>query len=143
MISPTALQTHLFPYYRRMAARWHETGRLFFMHSDGDLTAVMDDLIELGVDALHPIDPTAMDIARVKQRWGDRLCLFGNVDTELLRSGTPGEVRERVRRLMRVAAPGGGYGLGSGNSVPAWARFDNYQAMREAALEFGRYPITA
>ena len=141
MVSPGALRDHIFPHYRRMAARCHETGRLFFMHSDGNLTSVMEDLIGLGVDALHPIDPTAMDIAQVKQRWGEQLCLFGNVDTELLRSGTPQQVRERVRQLLRVAAPGGGFGLGSGNSVPEWAQLENYNAMRQAAIEWGHYPI--
>jgi uroporphyrinogen decarboxylase len=99
----------------------------------------MDDLIDLGLDALHPIDPTAMDIVEVKRRWGNRLCLFGNVDLELLRSGSPEEVRAKARDLLRLLAPGGGYGIGSGNSVPAWARLENYNAMREAALEFGRY----
>ncbi len=141
MISPQALRDHFFPHYRQLAARCHDTGRLVFMHSDGNLEAVMEDIIGMGVDALHPIDPTAMDIRAVKSRWGDRLCLFGNVDTELLRSGTPEQVQEVVRGLLRDVAPGGGYALGSGNSVPGWARLENYQAMRETALAAGRYPI--
>ena len=139
MISPALLREHILPWYRKVAARCHETGRLFFMHSDGDLTALIDDLIDLGVDALHPIDPTAMDIVEVKRRWGDRLCLFGNVDLELLRSGSAEAVRARVRDLLRLVAPGGGCGIGSGNSVPSWARLENYNAMRETALEHGWY----
>jgi uroporphyrinogen decarboxylase len=139
MISPAMLRQHILPWYRQVAARCHEAGRLFFLHSDGDLTTLMDDLIDLGVDALHPIDPTAMDIVAVKRRWGDRLCLFGNVDLELLRSGSAAEVRARVSELLRLVAPGGGYGLGSGNSVPAWARLENYNAMRTTVLEPGRY----
>lgn len=141
MISPDLLRQHVFPWYRKIAARCHETGRIFFMHSDGNLTTVIDDLIALGLDALHPIDPTAMDIVEVKRRWGDRLCLFGNVDTELLRSGTVDQVRARVAELLRQVAPGGGYGLGSGNSVPSWARLENYNAMREAVLQSGSYPL--
>jgi uroporphyrinogen decarboxylase len=139
IISPSLLRKYILPWYRQVAARCHASGRLFFLHSDGDLTALMDDLIDLGLDALHPIDPTAMDIVEVKRRWGNRLCLFGNVDLELLRSGSPEEVRAKARDLLRLLAPGGGYGIGSGNSVPAWARLENYNAMREAALEFGRY----
>jgi uroporphyrinogen decarboxylase len=139
IISPDLLRKYILPWYRQIAARCHESGRLFFLHSDGDLTLLIDDLIDLGLDALHPIDPTAMDIVAVKRRWGDRLCLFGNVDLELLRSGSPEEVREKVRELLREVAPGGGYGLGSGNSVPAWVRLENYNAMRATALEFGRY----
>lgn len=139
IISPALLREHILPWYRQVATRCHESGRLFFLHSDGDLTALIDDLIDLGLDALHPIDPTAMDIVEVKRRWGDRLCLFGNVDLELLRSGSAEEVRARVRDLLRQVAPGGGYGLGSGNSVPAWARLENYNAMRETVLAHGRY----
>jgi len=92
---------------------------------------------------LHPIDPTAMDIAQVKQTYGERLCLIGNVSTELLRSGTPSEVEAVVKELLRVAAPGGGYCLSSGNSVPAWAKIENYQAMLNTARKYGTYPISA
>jgi uroporphyrinogen decarboxylase len=141
MISPALLREHILPWYRKVAARCHETGRLFFMHSDGNLTTLIDDLIDLGLDALHPIDPTAMDIVEIKRGWGDRLSLFGNVDTELLRSGSVDEVRARVRDLLRLVAPGGGYGIGSGNSVPSWACLENYNAMRKTALEHGRYPM--
>jgi uroporphyrinogen decarboxylase len=139
MVSPALLREHILPWYRKVAARCHETGRLFFLHSDGNLATLMDDLIDIGLDALHPIDPTAMDIVEVKRRWGDRLCLFGNVDTELLRSGTVDEVRATVRELLRRVAPGGGYAIGSGNSVPAWARLENYNAMRTTALELRSY----
>lgn len=135
MVSPGLLRAHILPWYRQIAARCHARGRMFFFHSDGDLTTLMEDLIDLGVDALHPIDPTAMDIREVKRRWGDRLCLFGNVDTELLRSGSVAEVGARARELLQQLAPGGGYGLGSGNSVPSWARLENYHAMRQAVLE--------
>jgi uroporphyrinogen decarboxylase len=139
IISPPALRKHIFPWYQRMSRRCHETGRLFFLHSDGDLRAVLPDLIAMGVDALHPIDPTAMDIVQTKRDYGRDLCLFGNVDTELLRSGTPQQVRQRVEELLRTVAPGGGFALGSGNSVPEWAQLDNYNAMRETVLKSGWY----
>jgi len=141
MISPQAFRDHLFPWYREMAERCHGNNLLFFMHSDGDLTRLMDDIIDMGVDVLQPIDPTCMDIAKVKERYGDRLCLVGNVSNELLRSATPAEVTERVKYLIRTVGPGGGYCVGSGNSVPEWAEFENYMAMREAALKYGSYPI--
>lgn len=141
IISPQGFRDHLFPWYRKMAARCHDNNLLFFMHSDGDLTMLMEDLIGLGLDLLHPIDPTCMDIVRVKEKYGDRLCLVGNVSNELLRSGTPAEVEKAVKELLRTVAPGGGYCLGSGNSIPDWARFENYMAMREATLRYGTYPI--
>jgi uroporphyrinogen decarboxylase len=142
MISPRAFRDHVFPWYREMAERCHRNDRLFFMHSDGDLWQLMDDIIDIGVDVLQPIDPSCMDIVNVKRVYGDRLCLVGNVANELLRSGTASEVEERVKELIRDLAPGGGYCVGAGNSVPDWAKFENFMAMRDAALRYGAYPIS-
>lgn len=139
MISPQTYRNHLFPWYRKMAKRCHEKGRLFFMHSDGDLTSLMEDLIDIGVDLIQPIDPTCMDIVKVKQQFGDRISIAGNVSNELLRSGTTKEVANRTKELIQKLGPGGGYCLGSGNSVPDWAKFENYMAMRETVLTHGTY----
>ena len=141
MISPQAFRDHVFPWYREMARRCHEKGRLFLMHSDGDLNALMDDIIDIGVDVIQPIDPTCMDIVRFKEMYGDRICMVGNVANELLRSGTPADVEARVKELLVKVAPGGGYCMGSGNSVPDWAQYENYMAMRNTTLTYGTYPI--
>jgi len=141
MISPQAFRDHVFTWYGEMATRCHRNKLLFIMHSDGDLTTLMEDIIDMGVDILQPIDPTCMDIVKIKKEYGDRLCLVGNVSNELLRSGTPAEVEERVKYLIRNVAPEGGYCVGSGNSVPDWAKFENYMAMREATFKYGKYPI--
>lgn len=141
IISPQAFRDHVFPWYRRMAEQCHEHGLLFLFHSDGNLMRLMDDLIDLGVDVLQPIDPSCMDILRVKETYGDRLCLAGNVSNELLRSGQTQEVEDRVKVLLRQVAPGGGFCLGSGNSVPSWAKFENYMIMRETNERYGKYPI--
>jgi uroporphyrinogen decarboxylase len=141
MISPAALQKHVFHWYKKVADKCHDNNRIFLMHSDGDLSTIMDALIAMGLDVIQPIDPSCMDMAQVKKRWGDRICLIGNVSNELLRSASPREIEARVKELLRDAAPGGGFCLGSGNSVPNWAKFENYMAMREAGLRLGSYPI--
>ncbi len=141
MISPQAYRDHVFPWYREMALRCHEKDRLFLMHSDGDLTELMEDIIKIGVDVIQPIDPSCMDIVEFKQTYGDRICIVGNVSNELLRSGTPMEVESHVKELLEKVAPGGGYCVGSGNSVPDWAQFENYMAMRDTTLKQGGYPI--
>jgi len=141
MISVQAFRDHVFPWYREMASRCHARDLFFCMHSDGDLTKLIPDLIDMGLDLLQPIDPTCLDIYDVKKRYGDKLCLVGNVSNELLRAGTPNEVEATVKQLIARLAPGGGYCVGSGNSVPDWADFDNYTAMRTATLKYGSYPI--
>jgi uroporphyrinogen decarboxylase len=120
----------------------HDKGLYVFYHTDGMIREILDDLIGLGFDALHPIDPTCMDIVELKKKIGDRISLFGNVATDLLQNGTPEEVEAVTREKIRVLAPGGGYCLASGNSVPEWAKFENYQAMITAALKYGKYPIS-
>ena len=142
IISPDALRKHVFPWYKKVADSCHDAGRLFLMHSDGDVTLLLEDLIAMGLDVLQPIDPSCMDIAHVKRQYGDRICLVGNVSNELLRSGSTRDIENRVMELLRTVASGGGYCLGSGNSVPDWARFENYMAMRETCLKQGVYPIT-
>ncbi len=141
MISPEAFREHVFPWYREMASRCHERNLFLCMHSDGDLTRLIPDLIDLGLDLLHPIDPTCLDIVKIKESFGDRLCLVGNVSNEVLRAGSPEEIDALVKELITKVAPGGGYCVGSGNSVPSWADFDNYMAMRNAAIKYGSYPI--
>jgi uroporphyrinogen decarboxylase len=141
MISPASLKKHVFSWYKKVGERCHDKNRLFLMHSDGNLSVLMDDLIAMGLDVIQPIDPSCMDIAKLKKQHGDRICLIGNVSNELLRNASTQEIEARVKALLRDVAPGGGYCLGSGNSVPNWARFENFMAMREACLKHGGYPI--
>ena len=142
MASTRVLRKHLFPWVEELASIAHEAGMPFIMHSDGKLWQVVDDLVALGLDALHPIEPKAMDINAVKQRYGDRLALFGNIDLGYtLTRGTPEEVRAEVRQRIRDLAPGGGYAVGSSNSVTRYVPLENFNAMREATFEYGRYPI--
>ena len=141
ILSPASFREHIFPWYKEMARRCHDAGLYFFFHSDGVLWDLLDDLLDIGIDALHPIDPTCVDINEMKQKVGDRITLFGNISNEILQNGTPAEVAELTKKRLREIAPGGGYGLGSGNSVPDWAQFENYMAMRDTVLEYGHYPI--
>ena len=141
ILRPAAFRRFIFPWYEEMAAVCRAHGLYLFFHTDGILWDLMEDLIGLGIHALHPIDPTCMDIEKAKRRIGGRVCLFGNIANDLLAEGTSEEVADLVKKRLKVLAPGGGYCLGSGNSVPAWTRIENYRAMLDTALLYGRYPI--
>ena len=87
--------------------------------------------------------PKAMDIVQLKREYGNALCLMGNIDLGYtLTRGTPEEVEAEVKERIRVIAPGGGYCLGSSNSVPEYVPLANFNAMREAGFRYGRYPIS-
>ena len=82
-----------------------------------------------------------MDIRSVKREYGDRLCLLGNVDLNLLGMGTPEEVEAEVRGLIEDVGPGGGYILSSGNSLAGYLLPENVMAMSSAGRKYGTYPI--
>jgi len=142
LVSPELLRKYLFPWMKKIGELCRKYNVPFIYHSDGKLWDVMEDLLDCGIHALHPIEPQAMDIREVKRRYGDRLCLIGNVDLEYtLTRGTPEDVRKEVLALLRDVAPGGGYCLGSANTVTNYVKPENYRTMVETVLEFGWYPI--
>lgn len=143
MVSPQLLRQIFFPWLARAADLAHDAGRPLLFHSDGNLEPVLPDIVAAGVDALHPIEPKCMDIVALKHAYGDRLTLIGNLDLGYtLTRGTPDEVRQAVFHLIKNVAPGGGFLLGSANSVTNYVPLENYLAMLEAAFEYGHYPIT-
>jgi uroporphyrinogen decarboxylase len=137
MVSPAILDKYFFPWLRKIGNLARESEKPLIYHTDGVLYEVFDRIIDCGVDAIHPLEPKAMPLADVKRLVGDRLCLMGHVDVDLLSRGTEHEVRERVRTNIETAAYNGGYCIGSGNSIPEYVRFENYVSMLEAAREFG------
>lgn len=110
-------------------------------HSDGNIMPVLEDLLTLGMDGLHPLEPGPMDLAEVKQKFGDQLCLIGNVSVDALSSAGPEEVEQIVRECITAAGPGGGYMVSSSNSIPSYASPENVRALAEAVQTYGRYPL--
>ena len=142
MISPKYLRQYLFPWLEELMSIAHDAGLPFIMHSDGRLYDILDDLIAMGLNALHPIEPKAMDINDLKARYGHKLALFGNIDLgSTLVRGTPDDVRTEVRQRIKDLAPGGGYAVSSSNSITRYVPVENYSALREATFEYGAYPI--
>jgi uroporphyrinogen decarboxylase len=142
LVSPQVYRKHVFPWYRRIGEILANAGLPFLFHSDGDITAVLDDLAECGVRAIHPVEPQAMDIVALKKRYGDRFCIFGNIDLDYtLTRGSVKEVEALVKQRIRELAPGGGYGVAASNSVPDYVKPENYRAMVETVKRYGKYPI--
>ncbi len=140
-VSPAVYKTYLFPWVTKIGELCRTIDVPFIYHSDGQLWDVFGDLAMCGVNAIHPIEPQAMDIHEVKQKLGNQFGLCGNVDVDLLARGNPEQIRAITKELLRNIAPAGGYCLGSGNSVPEYANIDNYRVMIETVHQFGNYPI--
>ncbi len=113
-------------------------------HTDGNIWSIFDMLIDTGIAGIHPIDPGAgMDIGEAKARYGDCICLIGNIDCgALLTMGTEEEVRQAVKECIRKAGKGGGLVCASSNSIHSGVPPRNYIAMIDAIREYGRYPLS-
>lgn len=142
MVSPSLLRRYLFPYLKRMGDICKIKDLPFIIHSDGNLWKVFDDLIDCGFNGIHPIEPKAMNSEEVKEKYGDKVCLMGNIEIgEILSLGTPDEVDAEVKEKIRLLAPGGGYIVGSSNTVAHYVKLENFKAMVHATRNYGKYPI--
>jgi uroporphyrinogen decarboxylase len=102
---------------------------------------IIDMIIDTGIDGLNPIEPAAgMDIGLLKQRYGKRIALIGNIDCgHLLCQAPVDEVRRVTRETIQVAKPGGGFCLSSSNSIHSSVKPENFMAMIETWRECRAY----
>lgn len=139
--------------YRRLLKPWHKkyfdtlkanTSALIHFHCCGSISALLDDLIDIGVDVINPVQVNAadMDSATLAAKFGDRVSFWGAIDTQhVLPDGTTEDVRAEVKRRIGDLAPGGGYVFSAVHNIQPDVPLENILAMYEAANEFGRYPI--
>jgi uroporphyrinogen decarboxylase len=112
-------------------------------HTDGNVYALIPDLIECGVDVLNPIQPSArlMDSFKLKQEFGDRLCFHGAMDVQTVLNRDEAFVREDVRTRIRALGPSGGFILAPCNHIQHDIPPENVVAMYDEARQFGVYPL--
>lgn len=138
LISPEHWRRFIRPRLRKVVEAAHANGFPMLLHSDGAITEIIGDLVELGVDILHPIQPEALDVYAVKKRFGNDLTLYGGIGTQqVLRAAKPDEIRAEVRRAIEVLGKGGGYILGPGLSVQHDVPLENLLAFIQAAQQQG------
>jgi len=144
LISPQLYRSMIKPRHRKLfdAIKSYTDAKLL-LHSDGSIAPLIGDLIDVGVDALNPIQVSAAgmdDTAWLKKEFGEHLSFWGAVDTQhVLPFGTPEEVKAEVKRRIHDLAPGGGYVLAPNHNVQAEVPAANLAAMLEAAAEYGCY----
>ncbi|MCE5257432.1 MAG: hypothetical protein LLG44_00035 [Chloroflexi bacterium] len=130
LISPDDLREFVLPGHKLMAGMAHAAGRPYILHACGNLTEIMPDLIDdVRIDGKHSFEDSIEQVEEVKDTYGQRIALLGGIDVDFLCRSDEAAVRERVRRTLDKCQPGGGYCLGTGNSVANYIPLDNYLAM--------------
>ncbi|MBC7287377.1 MAG: hypothetical protein H5T86_04890 [Armatimonadetes bacterium] len=138
-IRPELFREMFVPRMRHILEPLHAARKRLTFHTDGTLDEVIPVLVELGFRAVHPCEYAANDIRDLKNKFGGKICLHGNVPTTLLAHGTPEQVGEHVRQLIEDMKPGGRYILSSTTSIFEGVKPENFAAMIRAVQRFGRY----
>ena len=141
-MGPRLYRRFFVPQMARMVTAFRQAGaRHIMFHSDGDIRAVLPDLVDIGITALNPVEPRAhMDALALRRQYDGRLALVGGLcNSAIIPSGTDQEVREHVLRVLR-AGEGGGLVIGSHTVGPdiSQARYDYMMSM---IRQYGRYPL--
>jgi uroporphyrinogen decarboxylase len=141
MINPKYFNEYLLPCYQEVAEAIHSWGGKYILHSDGDITSLLDFIIESNFDALQCIEPPLVDPYLLKKKVGDKLCLSGNIDTRhILVKAQKNEVFQAVKEAIKAMGFGGGYMLSPANFHPEIS-VERLKWMIEATLEYGKYPL--
>ena len=134
LMSPYHWQEFIKPRLRELFAKIKDAGLFTFLHSCGNVSEIVPDLIQVGLDVLHPVQPEAMDIASLKTEYGDKLAFYGGISTQkTLPRGTPEEVEDEVRQTAQFMAEGGGYILAPGITLQHDIPLENILAFIKAA----------
>ena len=145
-VKPELYRKLIKPRHARLmeAIKLRTTAPVMF-HTCGSVYDLLDDLIEMGVNALNPVqtDAARMEPARLKRNYGDRLSFWGGIDAmRVLPYGTAQDVEREVRDKIAAFGPGGGYILNPIHNIQPNVPIENILTLFEAAQEFGRYPVT-
>lgn len=139
-LGPRRFSEFVTPYLARLTRAYRDLGFYVIKHTDGNIMPILDDLLSTQPHALHSLDPQGgVDIAEVKRRAGDQLCLIGNVSCGLLDTGTDAEVIESTRYALRHGMPGGGYIFSTSNCIYTGMRLARYELMLDVWRREGVY----
>jgi uroporphyrinogen decarboxylase len=140
MLNPKMMEDWYGDAFRRIVETAHKLGMKMVVHSDGNLYPLLEWYADCGFDGVHALEPTAgMELAKVKEMVGDRMCLLGNIDvTRILVDASKEEVYEAVRQAIEDAGKGGGYIVAPTNSHPGMSP-RNITWMLEATEKYGGY----
>jgi uroporphyrinogen decarboxylase len=134
LTSKAMIEEFEFPSLRQRVEMVKRKGLPVSIHQDGNVTSLYPDFLQMGIDVINPIEccDGAQDIYQLKQTYGRRIALHGNIDLGLLASGTPSQVKADVIEHIDRLAAGGGYVCQSSHNITEAIPVKNFYAMRDA-----------
>ena len=144
LFSPDDYMRFYAPRFQKLSEEIHKHGLLYLRHTDGNIMQFADEfLLHSGFDGYQSVDPCAgMDLKLIKEKYGDKITLMGNVDcAQALHLGTKEDVVRDTLRVIKTAAPGGGHIISSSNTIHSSIPTKNYMYMLETIRKYGEYPI--
>jgi len=142
MISPGHFRRFILPPLRRMVRRFRAKGARVLLHCDGNVMPIMDDLVSTGIDAFHPMErKTGMRIEEIKESYGDRMTLIGNLEaSHLIPMGSFQDIDRQMRECFEIGSPGGGYIFASDHSIHPAISAQRARFVFRRAGKYSRYP---
>jgi uroporphyrinogen decarboxylase len=144
LVSPAMFRQFIQPCLQRLvnAIKEHHPQVKVMLHSDGAITKLLPEIIALGVDVLHPLEPLpATDLVEIKEKYGSQISFLGGIDISHAMPGTREQVRLEAKQRIAQLAPGGGYILAPSNHLQADVPEENVIELFESARRFGTYPL--
>ena len=140
LVQPEFIKDLWIPRTNKMLEPLKEKNIPIYMHCCANITDLIPIAIDLGIKAIHPLQPNCNDIYALKEKYGHKMSFVGNIDLAgVLSFGTPEEVMEDTRKHIDKLAPGGGYVVASSHSITDDVPPQNYIAMIETAQTYGKY----
>ncbi len=138
-MAPKMFRELLKPYYMRIGNFLHENNLHWWLHSCGNNTIILDDLVQAGVDVFHPVQKGTMNEAETARKYGGALTFLAGVDVQhILQEADPAGVRKEVRNLIDTFdRADGGMCIAAGNGIVAGTPFENIEAFLDEAVRYG------
>jgi len=136
-MSPAHFDEYILPEMCKVVKEIKRKGAFVIKHTDGNIWKIIDRLISTGIDALGPLEPGAgMDYKKIKDIYGNKICLVGNIDVDLLCRGEVDDIVLTVKKIIEDVSIKGGHILSSGNTITSAVNPENYLAMIETAKNY-------
>ncbi|MEM4311981.1 MAG: uroporphyrinogen decarboxylase family protein [Nitrososphaerales archaeon] len=132
----------VWPNLKKLCDGVKKKGAFFIKHTDGNINSIIGEIVDLGIDGFHSLEKDAsVDIGKIKELYGDKICLLGNLDQARTFTQGSEDVVKEIIECINKASYGGGHILTTSNNFTPDVKVENIITMFKAARKYGKYPL--